>query len=131
MNRNQIFLELKELLNNSYCPYSNYPVASLVETENGFVKGVNVENGSYGLTICAERSALVSAISQGNKQLKNIYLITKDNNNTGTPCGACRQCIAELIANDGKIVVFNYDGTYNEYSKEELIPFVWDPKQSL
>lgn len=131
MQHKDIYLKLKELLKNSYSPYSKYPVASLVETPQGLIAGVNVENGSYGLTMCAERSAIFNAVSQGQKDIGNIYLITKDNGDTGTPCGACLQVISEFIKEDKKIVVFNFDGTYKEYLISDMLPFAWSPKKSL
>ncbi len=96
--------ELKNLLDNSYAPYSNIKFACIVETENGnFYKGVNIENASFGATICAERNAINSAISNGDKNIKAIYLI----NNTEEfyyPCNLCKQVFLEFLNED---VIFN------------------------
>ncbi len=98
---------------NAYCPYSKFRVGSCLFTTKGdFIQGCNVENISYGVTICAERSAICSAISQGiDKNTFHLITVTFDRNEFLTPCGACRQFIAEFssikhvafISNDGRI----------------------------
>ncbi|WP_031489065.1 cytidine deaminase [Ureaplasma canigenitalium] len=124
----KIYNELKKLLKNAYCPYSNYPVAAIVETDQGTFPGVNVENGSYPLGLCAERTAVCNAITYGAKIIKNIYLITKNNGYTGTPCGGCRQVISEFIdKKDGRIYCFNFDGTFAEYKIDDLLGHYWTP----
>lgn len=131
MKYNDIYMGLLELLKKSYSPYSNYPVAAYVDTDLGFISGVNVENGSFGLTSCAERNAIFNAIANGAKTFKTVYIITKNNGDIASPCGACRQVIFEFFKKDAKIVVFNHDGTYKEYNVEQLLPFGWDPNISL
>jgi len=88
---------------NAYCPYSNFPVGAAVLGDDGNIYyGCNVENVSYGLTICAERNAIFSAVANGCKKIKKIVLVATAGKNTG-PCGACRTVIDEFA--DGDIPV--------------------------
>lgn len=91
----------------SYAIYSNFKVACILIASNGYEKkeffGVNIENASYGLTICAERVAIFKAISEGYKELLELYLVALNKNNEEVydimPCGACRQVINEFSDN--------------------------------
>ena len=81
---------------NAYCPYSNFPVGAAVLMEDARIfAGCNVENASYGLTLCAERSAIVQAIANGTREIRAIAVYTPTANPTA-PCGACRQFIREF-----------------------------------
>ena len=94
-----IKLKLKELLNNSYAVYSNYKVSCILETkDNNYFYGVNVENASYGATICAERSAITNAITNGYKKhdFKRIYIMNASDK-IGTCCMLCRQVFLEFF----------------------------------
>jgi len=100
----------KDALANAYAPYSKFPVGAAVLTEEGEVyTGVNVENSSYGLSICAERVAIAKAISEGKRKIRAIAVAGLSE---VSPCGACRQFILEfgsdidvIYLRDGKIVV--------------------------
>ncbi len=82
---------------NAYAPYSNYPVGAVLVTPDGEVfSGCNVENAAYPAGICAERTALVKAVSEGQRQFETIVIATK---NGGTPCGMCRQMLYEFAPN--------------------------------
>lgn len=106
----------KLLLSNSYAPYSNIHVAAAVLTDKGNIyTGVNVENASYGLTICAERSAISAMVAAGERKPVAVAIVT-DMDNPIPPCGACRQVIAEFNPNaliimysvkSGKMIVKN------------------------
>ncbi|MEM4081188.1 MAG: cytidine deaminase [Pyrobaculum sp.] len=101
----------REILKNAYAPYSGFRVAALVLTKNGKVyTGVNIENASYGLTICAERVAVFKAVSEGDRDIDTVVVYT-DTEDPTPPCGACRQVIAEfnpdaniILASRGKIL---------------------------
>lgn len=118
--------ELFELGKNSYSPYSNFRVAAIVVTKDGNkFRGVNVENASYGATICAERNAIMSAISNGYKKgdFKELHLMCLDSNKISTPCFMCRQVISEFFDKEAKIILYNIDGETEEYTVEELCPY--------
>lgn len=85
-----------EVKQNSYSPYSNYKVgAALLSNSGKIYLGTNVENASYGLSICAERSAVSSAVSAGERNFKAIAIVT-DSEKLASPCGACRQVLIEF-----------------------------------
>ena len=127
MNKKDLFILAKESMKNSYAPYSNYNVGAVLICKNGNIyKGCNVENASYSLTNCAERTALFSAIANGEKEFDSILIIGGKNgdlNDYAMPCGACRQVIVELLDENSPILCFNLDGNYKELSIEELMPY--------
>lgn len=103
--------QLNELLNNAYAPYSNFKVASLLEMNDGNTfSGVNVENASYGATICAERAAILSAVSSGYKKgdFKKLYL-TSSSPDLIFPCNICRQVMVEFFEPDTQIILISGD----------------------
>lgn len=86
----------KAVINNSYSPYSQFKVAAVVEDNEGRLhSGVNVENASFGLTLCAERNAIVKAISEGAREITRVLIYTPTEEPVA-PCGACRQVIREF-----------------------------------
>lgn len=106
-NYKEILKILKELLKNSYSPYSKFKVAAIVITKEGKIfKGINIENASYGLTVCAERVAIFKAVSEGYKDLEKIYIYA--DKNPCYPCGACLQVMAEFNK-DIEIIIFDRD----------------------
>lgn len=118
--------ELFELGKNSYSPYSNFRVAAIVVTKDGNkLKGVNVENSSYGATICAERNAIFNAISKGYKKgdFKELHLMCLDSNKISSPCFMCRQVISELFDKESKVILYNINGDTEEYKVSELCPY--------
>lgn len=120
----QIALDNKE---NSYSPYSHFRVSAVVETKDGHIfKGVNIENASYPVAICGERSALAGAISAGYKDFARI-IITGDSKDT-YPCGVCRQFMAEFFDQDTEIVIANSKTDYKTYTMEELLPHSFSKK---
>lgn len=116
--------KLKELLKNSYSPYSNFKVAAIVVMNDGTeFRGVNVENASYGASICAERSAILSAISAGYKRydFDKLYVMC-DNTKIGMPCFACRAVINEMFDKSKDVVAMNPKGEIEKHTVEELCP---------
>lgn len=113
----------KTLLDNAYSPYSHLRVGAFLITEDDEVfPGVNVENVSYGLTICAERSALTGAISRGVKSFTMLYLISDYPERHITPCGACLQVLSEFCSPDMPVICENLNGDSKEYKLRDLIP---------
>jgi len=107
----------------SYAPYSNFHVGAAVRMENGETYvGTNIENASYGMTICAERAAVFSAISQGQRKLTAIA-ITSSNDKPTPPCGACRQVIKEFSDLDTLIIMAGKTLPFDSKTIDELLPF--------
>lgn len=108
----------------AYAPYSNYRVGAALLTGSGQVyTGVNVENASYGLAICAERTAAVKAVSAGEREFVAIAVVT---DNGGSPCGACRQVLAEF-GPQMRIILADSAGKSREYTMSELLPDSFGP----
>ena len=111
----------EEALHNAYNPYSNVSVAAALLTENGNVYcGVNIENSSYGLTVCAERNAIAAAVSAGEKTFKAMTVVT-DSVLVKSPCGSCRQVIFEFNKNLN-IDFYGPEGYYRNFNIKELLP---------
>ena len=118
--------KLLDLAKNSYSPYSKYRVATILVMKDGKeIKGVNVENASYGSSICSERSAIVSAISQGYKKgdFKELHCMCIDSNRISTSCFGCRQVISEFFDYDAQVYFYSNKGEVKKYSVQELCPF--------
>lgn len=114
----------KEARENSYSPYSNFKVGAALLTKNGKVyKGCNVENGAYSPSCCAERTAFVKAISEGDKEFDSIAIVggKNDTDEFCLPCGVCRQFMSEFCNNEFKIYVTN-NKEIKCYTLEELLP---------
>lgn len=107
---------------NAYAPYSNFKVGAAILTINGKVfTGCNVENASYGLTICAERVAVTKAVSEGIKDFTKLAVYA-ETENLCTPCGACRQFLAEFNTHMS-IIIGNHRGEMKVIALTELLPF--------
>lgn len=106
---------------NAYAPYSVYRVGAAILDEEGRIHvGVNVENISFGLTVCAERNAVGAMAAAGGREIKAAAVVTKDG---GTPCGACRQVLAEFAPDPVKVLVIGKGETQQwEASLAELLP---------
>lgn len=116
-----LFEHSKAVMKNAYSPYSKIKVGSAVITTDGFIfAGCNVENSSYGATICAERVAIIKAISEGFFNFKAIGIIS-NRFDFIPPCGICRQFIAE-ISPDIDVYLFDSNGRYKKYKISKLLP---------
>lgn len=110
------------MLDMAYVPYSKFPVgASLVTKDGEFFSGCNIENASYGLANCAERTAIFKAVSEGKKEFDYI-VVTGDTDDPISPCGACRQVMAEFCDPDMPILLTNKKGYKHETTISELLP---------
>lgn len=115
--------ELKKLLNNAYAPYSKYKVAAILETLDGkLFTGVNIENASYGATICAERVAIYKAISEGYKNFKKLEIMV-DDDKIGTCCFLCRQVMVEFFDENMPIYCYNNKGDVKIFKVSDLCPY--------
>lgn len=127
MDKKDLFILAKEAMKNSYAPYSNYNVGAVLLTKNGNIyKGCNIENASYSLTNCAERTALFSAISNGEKEFVAICIVGGINgeiNDYAMPCGACRQALAEFCNENFKVYIGIDEDNIKEYTLNELLPY--------
>jgi len=120
--------ELIKLLDKAYAPYSKFQVSALLEMNDGkFIPGVNVENASYGATICAERNAITTAVAMGYKKgdFKNIYIMVSGEK-LSMPCFMCRQVIVEFFNKDSKIILMGKNGETEEYEVSEICPYPFD-----
>ena len=118
--------QAKEAAKNAYAPYSNFPVGASALFESGATyTGCNVENASYGLSLCAERNALSTAIAQGEKTKLVAIAIYSPNMPSCVPCGACRQWLNEFSP-DGKIIVEKENGEIQTYMVKELLPYAFN-----
>ncbi len=105
----------------AYAPYSKFLVGAAVRAESGKIyTGCNIENASYGLTVCAERNALFSAVGAGERKFTALCVVG-DTEEPISPCGACRQVMAEFKV--PCIILANLKGDVKEYTLEDLLPY--------
>ena len=120
--------ELIKLLDKAYAPYSKFHVSCILEMKDGkYIPGVNVENASYGATICAERNAITTAISMGYKKgdFKKIYVMVSGEK-LSTPCFMCRQVITEFFDKDSEVILMGKNGDSKIILVSELCPYPFD-----
>jgi len=134
MNNEQLIVEAREARLKAYTPYSNFKVGAALLTRDGKVfHGCNVENASYGLCNCAERTAFFSAVAQGYKPGDfDRLVVVGETDNPIAPCGACRQVTLELGGNQLPVVLANLKGDIRETTAAELLPEAfggWDLKK--
>jgi cytidine deaminase len=112
----------------SLSKYSHFRVGAALLTKDGKVfQGANIENASYSLTMCAERTALFTALLEGEREFKSIA-ITSDSKNFISPCGACRQVLYEHCGGDLEVIMTNEHGEEKKLKLKELLPFSFSDK---
>ena len=114
----------KQARKKAYAPYSHYKVGAALLGKSGKVyTGCNVENASYGHTVCAERTAVLKAVSEGEREFEAVAVVTK---NGGSPCGACRQVLSEFAP---ALIVYiaDKDGEYRTTTLKKLLPDSFTP----
>ncbi len=130
MDKKDLFVLAKDAMRNSYAPYSNYNVGAALLTKNGkFYKGCNIENASYSATNCAERTAIFSAIANGEKEFEAICVVGGKNGEItdyAMPCGVCRQVLSEFCDADFKVYVGISEEDIKEFTLGELLPYSFD-----
>ncbi|MBN2655417.1 MAG: cytidine deaminase [Spirochaetales bacterium] len=124
MDKETLFSEAEKAAQYSYSPYSKFRVgAALLCTDGEIITGANIENRSFGLTNCAERSAIFTALSKGKKDFKALAIHCPDADYAVSPCGACRQVISEFTSSDFPIFFSGNDKDYTESTIGELFPY--------
>ena len=109
----------------AYVPYSGYAVGAALRTADGHIfTGCNVENASYGLGVCAERNAVFQAVARGEREIQVVAVVTE---NGVTPCGACRQVLAEF-GPEMTVIVADVAGKRRIYALSELLPDAFGPQ---
>ena len=113
----------------AYAPYSKYPVGAALRTKTGRIyTGVNIENAAYPHTMCAERVAIFKAVSEGEKEFEMIAVVT---NNGGSPCGGCRQVLAEFGLDTIVLIADGEGKLQKEMTVSELLPEAFTPAHLL
>jgi len=127
----ELLLAAKEAYQRAYAPYSKFHVgASALTADGNVVNGCNVENASYGLTICAERNCISHAVVNGQQKFKLIMIYTEQEKLT-PPCGACRQVIAEFFVQSAQVVAVNHKNQQQIWTVAELLPDAFTPQDLL
>ena len=123
MNERELIGRAMEMANAAYAPYSHFHVGAAVLAESGKIYGgANVENASYGATVCAERSAIFAAVNAGERKLKAIAV-------TETPCGVCRQVMREFCDPKAfKVIVGKSTDGFKVFTLDELLPESFGPE---
>lgn len=129
MRKEELIGNAMAAMKNSYSPYSGFCVGAALLTKKGKVyTGCNIENSSYSVTNCAERTAIHSAISKGEREFAAIAIVGGKNGRVESycpPCGVCRQVLAEFCRNDFKIYLYN-GVEIKVYTLDELLPESFD-----
>ena len=124
----ELFMAAKKTRKNSYSPYSNFKVGAAILTESGNIySGCNVENCSFGATICAERTAILKAISEEGKiTIKKIIVVTEPQ---AVPCGLCLQVIAEFACPECVVLLADTSNIHKRMPFSEFLPNPFDPSK--
>ncbi len=127
MEINKLIEKAKMARENAYVPYSNFKVGAVLETESGKIfTGANVENSSFGLSMCAERVAIFKAVSEGETKFKRMIIIA-DTKDVVSPCGACRQVMSEF--GNFEVILSNMKGKMKVTNVESLLPMAFNLKK--
>ena len=122
MTKQELCQKAVDMLKMAYVPYSHFPVGAALECEDGTVfTGCNVESAAYGSTICAERTALLKAVSEGHRNDWTAIAVAGRGDDFCWPCGSCRQMLYEF-APELRVLAVRGDGSYDEANLSELLP---------
>ncbi len=120
-----------DAVDKAYAPYSTFGVGAAVLTTDGNIyTGANIENASYGATVCAERVAIFHAVHRGEKKISALAVAIADDA-LPKPCGICRQVMAEFAADDFTLYLVRHDGSYEAKTLDEVLPFAFTPQDLL
>ncbi len=116
----------KQAMKYAYAPYSHFKVGAALITDTGHIyTGCNIENVSYGATNCAERTAIFKAVSEGERHIKKIAIVSSAGK-PALPCGICRQVLSEFMDSDG-IVILEIENKAKEFYLRDLLPYCFCP----
>ena len=125
MSEQELMQKAIAMLDMAYVPYSHFPVGAALECEDGYVAaGCNIENSSYGLTICAERTAIFKAVSEGHRDFDTLVIAGRSDDYC-VPCGTCRQVMMEF-APELTVICLNKKGESKKFALKELLPYGFD-----
>ncbi|MGE6488393.1 cytidine deaminase [Paenisporosarcina sp. NPDC076898] len=128
MDKLQVMEESKIARENAYVPYSKFKVGAALLTKEGKIfHGCNIENASFGMTNCAERTAIFKAVSEGIRDFASLAVVA-DTEGPVSPCGACRQVIAEFCEPNMPVYLINLKGDLQETTVAELLPGAFSPE---
>ena len=131
MTRDELKAAAVSMLERSYCPYSHFPVGAALECEDGTVyTGCNIENAGYSATVCAERTAVFKAVSEGEREFSAIAVVGGSGDSIDpacTPCGVCRQVLAEFCDPTMPVILGNSD-QLKVLTLENLLPLAFTSK---
>lgn len=117
----------RQAAENAYCPYSKYRVGAAVLTSDGRIfTGCNIENGSYSATVCAERTAIFKAVSEGAKHIAAVAVAAEEGEPPAFPCGVCRQVMSEFCSPDTHVLVYDGERSVYDFALNELLPFAFE-----
>ena len=121
MTRDELKAAAVSMLDRSYCPYSHFPVGAALECEDGTVyTGCNIENAGYSATVCAERTAVFKAVSEGHRRFKRIVVAGRSDSPC-VPCGECRQVLSEF-APELEVICLDKNGSELSLPLSDLLP---------
>lgn len=127
MTEQELMQKAVSMLDMAYMPYSHFPVGAALECDDGTVyTGCNIENAAYGATICAERTAICKAVSEGHRRFRRIVIAGKSQQFC-VPCGTCRQVLREF-APEIEVICLNGAGEARRFKLPELLPYSFGPE---
>lgn len=130
IKNDELLLTAEEAMKNAYAPYSGFTVGAALLTRSGKIyTGCNIENASFGVTNCAERTALFKAVSEGERDFVSIAVVGGKDGKLGDfcyPCGVCRQALSEFTDISFKILLKNGKGDIISTSLYDLLPYAFD-----
>ncbi|WP_404802886.1 cytidine deaminase [Lapidilactobacillus wuchangensis] len=125
MRMDELTERARQAREQAYVPYSHFAVGAAVLTDDGHIyTGCNIENSSYGMSLCAERVAMFKAVSAGYRHLKAIAVVG-DTKGPVSPCGACRQVMTEFMPADASVTLSNLHGKSETLPLKEVLPFAF------
>ncbi len=131
MNEETLIKEAIKAREFAYAPYSSFKVGAALESVDGEIyHGCNIENSSYTPTVCAERTAVFKAVSEGKKRFTRIVVVTGDNK-PSSPCGVCLQVLSEFVDDDFPVILTNTSGIVEQYKFTDLLGRPFRPEVSI